>query len=55
MNIYFIILCIMTTLAIGINLAKHGEDKEGEYNFWSSLIAGVIEIILIYLAIKQGF
>lgn len=55
MNIWFIIIVALYVFGLGVNMAKHGEERETEYNFWSALISGAIELILIYLAIKQGF
>ena len=37
----------MMGMSLGIALCKHGEDK-GEYNFWSSLIAFGIEMLLLW-------
>lgn len=54
MNGWFLTIIIMDCLGIGINLAKHGEPKEGEYNFVISLIGALINIGLIYMAIKTG-
>jgi hypothetical protein len=42
----------ITCFNIGVNAAKHGEAKTGSsayYNFWVSLIGGIIELALIYL------
>ena len=55
MNGYFLAIIIMSCLSLGINLARHGEPKEGEYDFIVSLIANLIDLILIYMAIKTGF
>lgn len=55
MNIYFLIYVMLDVLALGIHLAKHGENKDGEYNFITSLISTIITISLVYMAIKVGF
>lgn len=55
MNIYFIILCFLMVLNLGVSLAKNGEAKEEKYNFWLTLFAGVFELLMIYLAIEKGF
>lgn len=55
MNVYFIIILIMEILGLGMHLAKDGEPKEGEYNFFVSLIAVALNMFLIVMAIKTGF
>ena len=55
MNVYFIILLCLEVLRIGINLAKHGEPKEGDYSFFYATISAGINIFLLYMAVKQGF
>lgn len=55
MNYYFIALLITFAMSLGINLAKHGQPREDNYNFFTSLIAAIIEAILVYFAIKTGF
>lgn len=45
-----IILLVLQILELGIALAKHGEPKEGDYNFWAELIAVLILIVLYYHA-----
>lgn len=55
MNIYFIVMVAIYLLKLGIELGKHGQEKTGEYNFWTGLIGTAIGITLVYLAIKTGF
>lgn len=55
MNIFFIIMCGIYVLNLGIAMAKHGEPKEDNYNFIASLIGALIGITLIYFAVKTGF
>ena len=55
MNWYFIAILALEVFGMGINLAKHGEDKDGKYNFWLSLSSTVINLFLIIMAIKKGF
>ena len=45
-----IILLAIMLIDLGINLAKHGEYKDGRYNFWATLIAVVINVVLLYFA-----
>lgn len=54
MNGWLIAIIVMYVLSLGVNLGKHGRPREGEYNFWSSLISTAIMITLIYQAIKAG-
>jgi len=56
MNIWFIILMVICAINILVNLAFHGRLKEPmKYNFFTTLIAVAIELILIYNAIVAGF
>lgn len=55
MNYYFIALILLYSMSLGINLARHGEKRDGTYNAVSSLIAATLVIGLCYLAIKTGF
>lgn len=55
MNGWFLVIIIIDALNIGMNLAKHGEDKDAKYNFFASLIGCAINLTLIIMAIKVGF
>lgn len=55
MNIWFIILLMFYALGLGVHTAKHGQKKEGTYNFGSALFGASIGIFLIYMAIRTGF
>jgi len=56
MNIWFGILICLDVMGIGVALAKHGEPRKDEkYNFFATLISSIIQIILVYMAIKTGF
>ena len=55
MNIYFMIYCGLATMGLGMTLVEHGKPKEGNHNFFISLVSAVIYILLIYKAIKCGF
>lgn len=35
-------------LGLGIYLAKHGEPRDGYYNFWTGLISSVLQILLLW-------
>lgn len=50
MMIATIILIALMLINFGINIAKHGEDKHQKYNWWSTLIAMIINIVLLYFA-----
>jgi len=45
-----IIIIALYTMSLGIHLAKHGEEKTGKYNFWSSLLSAII----IFALLKAG-
>lgn len=47
-----IIYLALVLLGLGSHLAKHGEKKEGKYDFWSSLIA---QGIIIWILAAGGF
>lgn len=55
MNYYFIAILILYAMNFGINLSRHGQTKEEKYNCFNTLIATIIEVTLIYFAIKTGF
>lgn len=44
------IILVLASLELGIYLAKHGEPKTGDYNFWLQLISTAIELTLFYYA-----
>lgn len=45
-----IILLSLELISLGIYLAKHGEPRTDEYNFWHQLIAFIVVIVLLYFA-----
>lgn len=45
-----IILIALEILYLGIHLAKHGEPREDNYNFWYQLISFIIVMVLLYFA-----
>lgn len=55
MNYYFITLMMLLAMSLGINLIRHGQQRTDNYNFFTSLIAVIIETVLVYFAIKTGF
>ena len=55
MNIYFVVQCMLWCMALGSSLGRHGKPKEGKENFYSTLIAVVIEFWLVCGAIQSGF
>lgn len=55
MNIWFIVYLFFQAMAIGMNLVKDGEPKEGNYSFIGSVIGAIIGIGIVYMAIKVGF
>ena len=46
MGIPQIILLLLYATSLGISLSKHGETRK--YDFWSSLIGCIIEVLLLY-------
>lgn len=55
MNIYFVIICVLFALSLGITLSRNGEYTYDKYDFKVSLFAILIELFLIYNAIMVGF
>lgn len=47
-----IAIIVLYGMALGVHLFKHGEPKEGKYNFWSALLSFAIYMILLT---KGGF
>lgn len=47
-----IAIIVLYGMALGAHLFKHGEPKEGKYNFWSALLSFAIYMILLT---KGGF
>lgn len=54
-NGWFLTMFVLNMINIGISLGKHGEEKLTEYNFIETLICSVINLFIIYMAIKKGF
>ena len=42
-----IIICILYVINLGIYAIKHGEPRDGDYNFWVGLIATGINVALL--------
>lgn len=55
MNYYFMIICFLYVLSLGLHLGKHGQPREDKYNFWVSLFALALNLFLVVNAIKVGF
>lgn len=55
MNGWFVTYLALNFMSLGIHLAKHGEPREGNYSFWTALIGCAIQIVIIYMAVKNGF
>ncbi len=47
-----IIIISLMFIRLGIELALHGEEAHIKHNFWASLIAFMIEFLILY---KGGF
>ena len=55
MNYYWLVILFLYFGSLTIVMSKHGEPRNQEYNFWATLVSDIIQIVLIYLAIKTGF
>jgi hypothetical protein len=53
MNWWFITIIALGAISLGISVGKHGQTRK--YDGWANLIGYVLEIIMIYFAIKRGF
>lgn len=49
MNIWSIVVIVLYTLSLGVDLAKHGQKRSGEYNFWVSLLSFGIIMFCLYM------
>ena len=49
MNIWSIVIIVLYTLGLGVDLAKHGQKRSCEYNFWVSLLAFGINMFCLYM------
>lgn len=47
MNIGLLVIICLLCIEVGASLAKHGEQKDLKYNFWTSLISAIIWLLLI--------
>lgn len=52
MNIYQIIIIILYSMSLGIALVNHGKPKQGNENFWITLISVLINLFIL---IQGGF
>ena len=50
MNTYILIYLGLTILSLGIVLAKHGQKRTENYNFFISLFTFIVELLLLYKA-----
>lgn len=48
MGVPQILIIVLFSINLGINIAKHGEEKEEKYNFWLALIDILIECFILY-------
>lgn len=55
MNIYFIIICFVSSIGFGIDIANHNKERKVKNSAFDSLIVRFIQITVIYFAIKTGF
>lgn len=52
LNIWNLAFLALLFLGVGINLGKHGEPKQGKYNFWVALLGAGMYLFILY---KGGF
>lgn len=45
-----IIILVLIFIGLLYNANLHGKDKTGKHNFWTSLVAAIIQLILFYFA-----
>ena len=50
MNTYILIYLGLTILSLGIVLAKHGQKRTENYNFFISLFSAIVALLLRYKA-----
>ena len=50
MNTYILIYLGLTILSLGIVLARHGQKRTENYNFFISLFSAIVELPLLYKA-----
>jgi hypothetical protein len=50
MNTYILIYLGLTILSLGIVLARHGQKRTENYNFFISLFSAIVELLLLYKA-----
>lgn len=53
MNIYLIVIISLYAMSMGMNLAKNGTPREGNYTFLGSVFTTAIMLTLIILAINH--
>ena len=53
MNIFLLILALLSAMSFGIVLVKHGQ-KQPRYNIWVTIINLIINWCLILLAVYNG-
>ena len=44
MNWYFITLLALYCISVGVKLAKHGQPRENNHNFWAAAISMAINL-----------
>ncbi len=47
-----IVIIVLTAMDLGLALALHGKPKEGNFNFWTQLLA---DAVIIFLLASGGF
>lgn len=50
MNIALLIIYLSAAVSLGVNMAKHGEQREYPYSVFTSTFTTLIELLLIWWA-----
>ena len=54
MNGWFLAIIILNAISLGVNMSKHGQPKTGKFHSGESFLGALINIALVYFAIKAG-
>lgn len=54
MNIALLLIYLMSSMSLGVVMAKHGQPQD-DYNVWISLISTLISLVLIWWALGWQF
>lgn len=49
MGIWQIIWIVLICLSLGISISEHGKPKTGNNSFWTSLVATIVNVFILYM------